>query len=247
MKSKVVAVIPARLHSSRFPGKVLHPHRGKPLLYYVWNQVRKARRIDRLIIATDSGEIASEARKFGAEVMLTARRHRSGTDRVGEVALETSGQLYINIQADNFGLKGEVLDRVIMQMLADRKIKFATLGRKSTSRDDLGNRSLVKVALGRDNSALWFSRLPIPCNANESRTAPEHNNPHYVHIGVYFFRRRALLDFCRWGASPLEKIESLEQLRILENHQQIRLFPTRIETVSVDTPEDMRKIKSLYG
>ena len=246
MAERVTAVIPARLGSRRFSGKVLYPYKGKPLLFYVWNEVRKSRRIDRLVIATDSAEIIRAARSFGAEVLKTSARHRTGTDRVGEAVSRLGGDIVVNIQADNLGIKAAVLDRVIDRMTEDKSIHYATLVSPIATDAELFDPNLVKAVVSADGHALWFSRYPIPYLQGVSKAGRAGRFAFWGHIGIYFFRRRALRDFVSWGRSPLEKAESLEQLRILENNRRIRVFKTRMRLVTVDTPQDMKKLKRIY-
>ena len=240
--SEVVGVIPARLGSTRFPGKLLCPYQGKPLIYYVWRQASRARRIDRLMIATDSAEIARAAEAFGADVVLTSKRPRTGTDRVAEAVKGRPAGIVVNIQGDCFGLKPGLLDRVIDAMMQNRDMRYATLARPISVDQELFNPSVVKVAVGRDGRALWFSRYPIPYLQKPDRRHHSSQFAFLAHIGVYFFRREALEAFVGWKQSPLEKAESLEQLRILDNGGVIKVFTTRSATFSIDTPDDLRKL-----
>ena len=242
MKTEVVAVIPARLGSTRFPGKLLYLYRGRPLLYYVWRQVAKARLLDRLIIATDSAEIARAAATFGAEVVTTSTRPKTGSDRVAEAIGSQKGDIIVNVQGDCFGLRPALLDRVIRAMKQDRGINYATLARPIIYDEELFNPSIVKVAVGRDGRALWFSRFPIPYLQRPDETPRCAQFAFRAHIGVYAFRRSALEAFARWKQSPFERAESLEQLRILDNGGIIQVFTTRAATFSVDTPDDLKKI-----
>jgi 3-deoxy-manno-octulosonate cytidylyltransferase (CMP-KDO synthetase) len=241
----VTAILPARLGSTRLSGKVLRKHLGKPLLYHVWSQVSRSRQVDLVAIATDNREIAQAAKSFGAEVVMTSRRHRTGTDRVAEAAQKTGGQIIINVQADNYGLTAPVLDRVIQQMKHDRSIPVATLARRIKSDEALFDPNLVKLVTDPDGYALWFSRYPLPFLQKATAGKRWAQYKFLGHVGVYFFRKKALDAFASWRRSPLEKAESLEQLRIIENGGRIKVFRTSAQTVSVDTPRDLRKIKSV--
>jgi len=240
--TRVVAVIPARMKSTRFAGKVLHEHRGRPLLYYVWRQAAAARLVDRLLIATDSASIEQAARSFGAEVVRTSKKPRTGTDRVAEAMAGETGQIIINIQADCFGLRPSLLDRVIRAMKADRSLPYATLARPIQDDRELFDPGLVKVAVGRDGRALWFSRFPLPYLQHADNRPRTSQFSYLAHIGVYFFRRAALEAFARWKRTPLEKAESLEQLRIIENGGTMKVFRTSARIISIDTPEDLKKM-----
>ncbi|MFZ5979721.1 MAG: 3-deoxy-manno-octulosonate cytidylyltransferase [Candidatus Zixiibacteriota bacterium] len=246
MKNEVIAVIPARMNSRRFSGKVLYPYRGKPLLFYVWNEVIKAGTIDRLIIATDQLEIKKAAEEFGAEVVMTSKRHRTGSDRVAEVIGKTGGEIIINIQADNFGLTGAVLDRVVREMRREKKLGYATLAFRIEEDNRLFDPNLVKVAVGQDGRALWFSRYPLPYLQHAEEKDRARQFKFWGHIGVYFYRRQALEAYAGWKRTPHEKAESLEQLRILENGGLMKVFVTKNRVVSVDAPADLKELDLLY-
>ncbi len=245
MSRRVVAVIPARLDSSRFPGKVLHKYKGMPLLYHFWKQIGTSH-FDRLAIATDSREIAKVATAFGADVVLTSKRHRTGTDRAAEAVRELGGDIIVNIQADNFGLRGAVVAGAVKKMLADPKIRFATLARAVKDDDQLFNPDVVKVITAADGRALWFSRYPLPY-LQKVRGGKRSSQFRYLeHLGVYVFRRSALEMFAGWKRGALEKAESLEQLRILENGERIQVLATTAKTVSIDSPHDVNKIARIH-
>ncbi len=239
---QVVAVIPARLGSSRFPGKLLYPLNGKPLLYYGWRQVIKAKRVDRTIIATDSRQIAEAAEAFGAEVIITSKRPHTGTDRVAEAMTGIPARIIINVQGDNVGLSPAAVDRVIEAMLADRSCLYATLARTIKTDADLFDPGLTKVVVDADGRALWFSRFPLPYLQNAQRGTRAGQFRFLGHIGVYFFRPQGLAQYAAWKRTPCERAESLEQLRILENGGKMRVFRTTARTISVDRPADLKKI-----
>ena len=239
---RVVAVIPARLDSRRFFRKVLYPYRGKPVLYHIWQQVRKAKLIDRTLVATDSVEVAGALEPYGVEVRLTSRRARTGSDRVAEAVTGMPADLVINVQGDTFGLSPAALDRVITAMRGDRSITFATLARSIRDDDELFDPGVVKVVTATDGRPLWFSRFPLPFLQNADSRARSTQFKFLAHIGVYFFRRQALAAFAGWKRTPCEKAESLEQLRILENGGIMRVFRTSARTISIDSPDDLKKI-----
>lgn len=245
MKRDVLAVIPARLGSQRFSGKVLYPFNGKPLLFYVWKEMSKSKLVERLVIATDSKEVADAARGFGAEVFLSKRKHETGSDRVAEVARRLGGEIIINIQADNLGLSGKVLDKGIVILKHDRKLEYLTLATPISSDDELFNPNAVKVIESKDRRALWFSRSPLPFVQHPAAGPRAAQYPFLKHVGVYFFRRKGLEAFARWRRSPLEEAESLEQLRILERGHRMGLIVTKTNSVSVDSPEDVKKLEAL--
>ncbi len=246
MAHRVLAVIPARLGSRRFSEKVIYPFDGKPLLFYLYRQVLKAKTIDRVVIASDSSKVIAAADAFGADTLKTSSRHRTGSDRVAEVARKLGGDLIINIQADNFGLKGAVLDRLVRAMIGDRRIRFATLARRIKSDAELFDPNLVKIIVDRDDTALWFSRYPLPYLQHFGRGPRWPAFPFLGHIGVYGFRNRALAQYAGWKRTELEKAESLEQLRIIENGGRIRVFRTAMDSMEVNCPADLRKLKRIY-
>lgn len=246
MKDRVVAVIPARLNSSRFPNKVIYPFKGKPLLCYLVDSLTKSRLIDRLIVATDAKEIRDTMTSVGVETIMTSKRHRTGTDRAAEVAKKVPGTIFLNIQADNLGLKASVLDKVIARFVADRKEQYGTLVARAESDEDLADPNTVKVAYSADGYARWFSRLPLPYLQKAGEGPLARQFKFYRHIGIYLFRRAALKQFAAWKRSPYEKAESLEQLRVLENGGAMKGYMTTMRSVSVDSPADLEKVRLLY-
>jgi len=240
MKNKVLAVIPARLQSKRFPGKVLYEINGKSLLEHLYREANRADLIDKVVIATDSYEVIRAVSQFGGEAMKTSKRHRTGSDRTAEVAEKLGADIIINIQADNLGVKAGDYDKIIAEMVSDRTIKYATFVKRIESEDELYNPNRVKVIFNRENYALWFSRYPLPFLQDKNGNRVEKFN-FYYHIGIYFYRKSALKNFATSPRTPLEKAESLEQLRILENSGKIRVFKLKRKIWSIDTPDDTRK------
>jgi 3-deoxy-manno-octulosonate cytidylyltransferase (CMP-KDO synthetase) len=246
--AKVTAIIPARLESKRFSQKVLYPLKGRPLIFYVWRAVREAKLVNRVFVATDSEEIGRAVNAFGGAVILTSRKPRNGTERVTEAVQGIKSDIVIDIQADNLGPLGPVLDRVLKAMIRDRKIAVATLARKIDDRQwrkVLDNPNVVKVIEDSCGDAAWFSRCPIPFIRGLGRRRALDLYPYLEHIGVYFFRRKALEEYATQSPGRAEKAESLEQLRILEHGGKIRLFKTRAEIISVDSKQALKSIKNL--
>jgi len=241
----VAAVIPARLGSTRFPNKVIYPLQGKPLLYYLVRSLEKSRQINRLIVATDSREIVKAMQDVDVEVMMTSKRHRTGTDRVAEIATKVKSDIYLNIQADNMGLKAAELDRVIARFISERKEAFGTTVARVENDEELANPNCVKVVVSKDGYARWFSRLPLPYIQKPDSVPLSEQFKFHKHIGIYIFRKNAIRQFADWGRSASEKAESLEQLRILENGGSIRAYETKMKTVSVDSPEDIDKTAAI--
>ncbi len=239
MKNDILAVIPARYNSSRFPGKPLAELRGKSILEHLYHELSRSKLISRVAVATDSDIIKTSVEKFGGEAIMTSKRHRTGSDRSAEVAARLGAKIILNVQADHIGLKAADYDRVIKEMLADRAINHATFIKKIETESDLFDPNRVKVIFGKDNNAIWFSRYPLPYlqTIHGDRLA---TFDFYYHIGVYFYRRAALEKYASLPRSAHEKAESLEQLRILENGGRIRLYKVKRDMVSIDTPEDLK-------
>ncbi len=245
MAAKVAAIIPARLGSQRFPGKVLHPFHGKPLLFYVWESMTRCHRIDQVAIATDSHEIQRVMSDYGAEVIMTGSRYKTGSDRVAAAAEKVKADIYLNVQADCFGLKASVIDQSIRKFAAERKTGFGTLARKIESDDELFDPNTVKVIMDKEDRALWFSRFPLPFIQDPSLDQRSRQYGYLKHIGVYLFKKSGLKKFAAWPREKLEKAESLEQLRILCNRERISVYRTSMKTVSIDSLQDLEKIDSL--
>ena len=245
MSRRVVAVVPARLGSSRFAGKVLHPFRGRPLICILLAELARSRQIDHLLVATDSEKIRDAVSDEGFAAVMTSKRHRTGTDRVAEAIADEKADIVLNIQADNFGFKAAVLDRVIKAFNRGRE-SFGTLARPITDQDELIDPNSVKLTMNKTHHALWFSRSPIPFLQGMKQNEWLDCVKYWHHIGVYLFRRPALLQYAAWKRSLHEKTESLEQLRILENGGSLKVYPIRSRAISIDAPSDLKKLERLY-
>ena len=235
---KTVGIIPARWGSTRFPGKPLHVVAGKPLLRHVWERCWHAQKLDALIVATDDLRIAEAAFDWGAEVALTSPKHRSGTDRVAEVARHAKDfKFVINIQGDEPLVDPRLIDKLVEKLQSDRKIEIVTAAHPFSNPTEAESPHQNKVVLDQHNCALYFSRSVIPYPANRSRVR------YLRHQGIYGFRRDALLQFVKWKPSPLEQAESLEQLRALENGVKVHVLVTRHGSPGVDTPDDAKALE----
>jgi 3-deoxy-manno-octulosonate cytidylyltransferase (CMP-KDO synthetase) len=237
-------VIPARYASTRLPGKPLLPIAGKPLIQHVWERCTKAKGITQVIIATDDMRIAEAAFGFGAEVAMTSPKHRSGTDRVAEVAKRLRGVSHvINVQGDEPLIDPKLVARLASDMAKDRMIQMITAANAFVAADDEANPNMVKVVLDRAGDALYFSRSPIPYVRGDG-VRPTF----YRHQGIYGYTRKFLLQFVKWKPGVLEQAESLEQLRALENGAKIRVVLTKHAAVGVDTPADIPAVeRSLFS
>jgi 3-deoxy-manno-octulosonate cytidylyltransferase (CMP-KDO synthetase) len=231
--SKAVGIIPARWNSTRFPGKPLYLIAGKPLLRHVLERCLRARALDSVIIATDDMRIANAAFDCGAEVALTPRWHRSGTDRVAEVAKKAKEFAYIiNIQGDEPLVDPRLIDRLVEKLRSDRKIDIVTAAHSFDDPAEASSPHQVKVVVDQSGRALYFSRAAIPFPRDLSQIK------YLRHQGIYGFRREMLLQFVKWKPTPLERAESLEQLRALENGVSVHVLVTKHGSPGVDTPED---------
>lgn len=230
--SKALGIIPARWGSTRFPGKPLHPIAGKPLLQHVWERCRRAKKLDHLIIATDDFRIAEAAFNWGAEVAMTSARHLSGTDRIAEVAAKTKQFAHIvNIQGDEPMIDPRLIDRLVRALQRDPKLEMITAAHPFDEPREAESPHQVKVIVNARKEALSFSRALLPLSLS------------FRHQGIYGYTRDLLLRFVRWKASPLERAESLEQLRALENGVRIKVVMTESGSPGVDTPEDARMME----
>ena len=238
---KAVGIIPARWASTRFPGKPLQEIAGTPLLRRVWERALKANELALVVIATDDMRVAEAAFSWGAEVAITSPKHRSGTDRLAEVAaMAKAFALVINIQGDEPLTDPRLIDRMVRALRKDRQLEMITAAHPFSRDDDASSPHQVKVVLDAKSDALYFSRSLIPF----PRDAAANVQP-LRHEGIYGYRRDLLLRFVRWKPSPLERAESLEQLRALENGVRIRVIVTASGSPGVDVPEDVRTIERL--
>ena len=240
--SKAVGIIPARWCSTRFPGKPLHLIANKPLLRHVWERCRRAKKLDAVIIATDDLRIAKAAFDWGAEVAITSPKHQSGTDRIAEVVRNSPRyDIIINIQGDEPLTEPALLDRMVETLRSNRKIDIVTAAHSFANAAEASSPHQVKVIVDRDNNALYFSRYAIPFPRNRSVPIK-----YLRHQGIYGFRRKALLDFVRSKPTPLERAESLEQLRALENGVKVHVLLTKHGSPGVDTPADAKVLERKF-
>ncbi|HUJ32963.1 MAG TPA: 3-deoxy-manno-octulosonate cytidylyltransferase [Candidatus Acidoferrum sp.] len=241
-QNSVVAVIPARYASTRFPGKPLASIAGRPMIQHVVERVRKAERVGRVVVATEDARIKAAVEGFGGEALMTRSDHRTGTDRVAEVAAHVPGEIYVNIQGDEPLIDPATIDAVVGEMLDDDSIRIATPCTAIRQPNDIMDPNITKVVRDFDGNGLYFSHAPIPWVRDKDRTVAA---KHWKHIGLYAFRRDALLEFATLPPGELERIEQLEQLRWLENGFQIRVVETDYDAVSVDVPSDVDRVEQL--
>ena len=238
----ILAIIPARYESSRFPGKPLVDIRGTSMVMRVYQQCRKASLVDEVAVATDDHRILEHVQEHGGKAFMTRKEHRSGTDRCAELCeIFPDASHILNVQGDEPFIQPEQID-LLVQTLKNNKPHIATLAKKITSEDQLFNSNVVKVVFGKSGQALYFSRNPIPFLRDVRQEEWIELGQHYKHIGLYGFNRKALLEVAGLEPDLLEKNESLEQLRWLSNGLPIQVGITAMETAGIDTPEDLKSI-----
>ena len=245
----ILAVIPARYHASRLPGKVLLQIGGRTMLERVYAQVCRSRLVTRIVVATDDERVSRAALAFGAEVCRTDQGHSSGTDRVAEAVQRVpEAALVVNVQGDEPFIEPEAIDQAIAPMLEQTppsaRAPVCTLKTALPSPEQAADPNVVKVVTDREGRALYFSRARLPFVRNGHQAAPI---PYYKHLGLYVYEREFLLRFPKLPRGPLEALEKLEQLRVLENGYSIRVIETIHDSLGVDTEEDLAQARLRAG
>jgi 3-deoxy-manno-octulosonate cytidylyltransferase (CMP-KDO synthetase) len=235
---RAIAVIPARLASTRLPRKVLREIAGRPMLAHVYQAARSCPTLQDVIVATDSDEIVAVCRHNGWHCRLTSPAHRSGTERVHEVAQRVKTDVYVNVQGDEPLARREHLE-ALLSLMERADVQVGTL-KTSCPAEDVNNPNAVKVVTALDDRALYFSRARIPFDRDGSEEV-RYNK----HLGFYAYRKAALDAFCGWPESQLERSERLEQLRFLDHGIAIHVAETPFDTVGVDTEEDLRRVEEI--
>ena len=233
-------VIPARFGSTRFPAKILAAATGKPLVQHVVEQVRQCRRVRQIIVATDDQRIASALEPFGTTVAMTSPAHQSGTDRIAEVARGLSDEIVVNVQGDEPEIEPEIVDALIAR-LENSDDDMATAATAFGPHADVADPNLVKVVLGIDGRAIFFSRAPIPYRRDDALGLAS-----LLHLGIYAYRRSFLLEFASWKPTPLEVTEKLEQLRALEHGRKINVITVSRATCGIDTMQQYEEFVKRY-
>ena len=236
---RVVGIIPARFKSSRFPGKPLAEIHGRPMIYYVYTQVKKVPGLNRVVVATEDERIVKAVEAFGGEAVMTSPDHSTGTDRVAEAARKLDAELAVNIQGDEPLVDPAMITQALEPVLRDPSIQVTTLMSPVEEIAEVLDVNVVKLITDLDGNVLAFSRLPIPY--------PRERHAHRVtkQIGLYAFRKNALEQFAKWKPSPLETTEGVEFFRFLEHGMKIRGVETKYHTVAVDTPADLERVRGL--
>ena len=240
---KFIAIIPARYASTRFPGKPLVSIQGKPMVQHVYEKVTQSELFQKVIVATDDNRIQRAVEEFGGEVALTDVNHQSGTDRCGEVInqLVDNIDVVINIQGDEPFIHQSQLEELTC-LFESTPAQIGTLKKELSNTEDVFNPNIVKVVAGLDKRALYFSRNPIPFVRDFEQKKWLSKQKFYKHIGIYGYRSDVLKELVKLVPSELEKTESLEQLRWLENGYSIFVSETKHESIGIDTPDDLKKI-----
>jgi len=236
---EVVGVIPARFHSSRFEGKVLANIGGKPMIQQVWEKAKQAKLLDDLIVACDDERVMKVVEEFGGKAVFTSKEHASGTDRLTETVNPLDVKIVVNIQADEPMVHPTMINGVVEELLNDESLVVATIVKKIERAEEIGDSNVVKVVIDKNNFALYFSRSTIPYVRDEQQEGISY----YKHIGLYAYTKDFLFIYKNLPQSSLEKLEKLEQLRILENGYRIKVVETKFETYGVDTPDDLTKVR----
>lgn len=238
---KILCVIPARYASTRLPGKPLADIAGKPMIQRVYERACLAARPDEVLVATDHETVYQAVRSFGGAVMMTSKDHATGTDRLAEVARQYPGvDVIINVQGDEPLIEPDIIDDLAAAFDKDPGLMMATLRTPLTDEVEMHNPNQVKVVTDLAGYALYFSRSLVPYPRLKGEAAV------YKHIGIYAYRRDFLLRYAGMPSTPLERSESLEQLRALENGYKIKVLTTEFQFVGVDTPEDLAKVNEIY-
>lgn len=234
----IIAVIPARLASTRLPRKILREIAGRPMLAWVYEAVRASNLLKDVIVATDSEEVLDFCRKHRWHARMTSPAHRSGTERVHEISNSLAADVYLNVQGDEPLARAEHIEQ-LHHLMRNPRVSVGTL-KTPASETDIDNPNAVKVVTDAGGRALYFSRATIPYDRDQSRAAARHK-----HLGFYAYRKQALDRFVSLPESSLERCERLEQLRFLENGIEIHVAETPFDTIGVDTEDDLRRVEAI--
>jgi len=237
---KNIAVIPARFAASRFPGKLMQRIGEKTIIRLVYENALAMHLFDEVLVVTDSDDIMNEILSVGGSVIKSTKDHQSGSDRIAEAIASMDVDVVVNIQGDEPFIEKEPLQDLLM-CFEDPSVAVASIMKRFGEGDEPENPNQVKVVCNKNNDALYFSRSPVPFKRNRSADLP-----HFKHVGVYAYRKEALLNFTLWPMGALEQTEMLEQLRYLENGVAIRMVETKTNSIGIDTPEDLERARIEY-
>ena len=243
---KIIGIIPARFASSRFPGKPLAKIGTKTMIQRVYEQVEKANLVNKTVVATDDERIFKHVQEFGGHVVMTKENHQSGTERCAEVIEKLkmnneSFDIVINIQGDEPFIAPELINNLANFSINNQHFEITTSAKKISNEENLFNNNIVKVIKSNHSKALYFSRQTIPFIRGEAKENWLAKHDYFKHIGIYAFRTTTLLEIVNQPISSLEQLESLEQLRWLANDYSIGIMETDLETIGIDTKEDLER------
>ena len=236
---QIIGVIPARWKSSRFPGKPLVDILGKPMIWWVYQQCLKVKELNEVFVATDDERIREVCDQYGMRVVMTSDKHKTGSDRVGEVAVKTQGDLFINIQGDEPVIEPQMI-RDVIGIFDDETVYFGSLRKQITDVEEIEAQSTVKVVVDKNEDALYFSRNVIPSNVKDGKLARV-----FRHVGIYAYKRDFLLKFVNMQQTELELGEGIEPLRAMENGYKIRVHETQFSSIGVDYPEHVKLVEQV--
>lgn len=238
-----VAIIPARYASERFPGKVIAPLAGKPLVVHTYERASRASSLADIFVATDDARVVAAVAPYGVQTVMTRSDHATGTDRIAEVAANLDADIIVNVQADEPLVDPWLIDATVQPLLDDPDLPMATARHAIHDPAQINDPNCVKVVCDAQGRALYFSRSPIPFMRETGRD-PLHEAIYWQHIGLYVFRRPFLLEYAAMPSTPLERLEKLEQLRVLEHGYPIAVVEAKETSIGVDTPEDLARAEA---
>ena len=243
-----IGIIPARYASTRFPGKPLAVIGGKSMIQRVYEQALKANLLSYVVVATDDNRIEKHVQSFGGKAIMTSHLHKSGTERCNEVIeiLKEKYDVVVNIQGDEPFINPGQIDKLV-SCFSEKNVEIATLVKKIDSSSELFNTNVVKAIINHEKQAIYFSRNPIPYYRGKEQNVWKENHEYYKHIGIYAYRSDILDSITKLKASPLEKVEKLEQLRWVEHGISIKVTETALESRGIDTPEDLKRAMEELG
>jgi 3-deoxy-manno-octulosonate cytidylyltransferase (CMP-KDO synthetase) len=259
-QTKITAIIPARYASTRLPAKLLLDLAGKPVIQHVYERASSAKLVDQIIVATDDKRIEDLVKSFNGNVVITSDKHETGTDRIAEVAKKLDSEIIVNIQGDEPFISPNTIDKAVEPLLLDQSLMMGTTCELIDNYEDIFNPNVVKVVKNTVGDALYFSRSPIPfprfAALGKESFEPQEMllkiknessllGNYFKHTGIYVYRREFLLKFTTWPRSEAEKVESLEQLRVLENAYRIKVVEVKDKSIGIDTLADLEKAREL--
>lgn len=236
---KIVAVLPARYESTRYPGKPLVLIAGKPMIQWVYEQTKKATGMTDVFVATDSDKIKNAVEAFGGKAIMTASNHQTGTDRIIEAMKQIDADIIVNVQGDEPTIDPRMIVQVFEPLVKDPSLEAATLMRKILNPEDVKNQNIVKITTNLKGDIITLSRSPIPFHMKDSAV------PTFQHLGLYAFKKSFLQQFGKWDQTPIEKTESIEIMRAIEHGVRFRAVETTFKSQDVNVPEDVAKVEAL--